>query len=225
MLPIRLFQRLDFSTVTGIRSLLAPRIKQYCAVVDGRRYGSVFGSWAVWIPKLEAKFFHNEGGYVNCRSRRAPAREFVLDGELDVQIGQYTRGEWQAAYRKTVIRRVSEIAICTQRLHRAGLGPELLGFCAASEWVEGGVMRCRNSVGLRMADVTKLPGKRNATEQEIVHAGVIPDPTLSCIRQQTNGYVVDLSSVVGAMPVDAEREVCELEDYLISSLVEEKEIA
>lgn len=86
-------------------------------------------------------------------------------------------------------------------------------------------MRCKNSVGLRMADVTKLPGKRNATEQEIVHAGVIPDPTLSCIRQQTNGYVVDLSSVVGAMPVDAEREVRELEDYLISSLVEEKEIA
>lgn len=37
--------------------------------------------------------------------------------------------------------------------------------------------------------------------------GVAPDRTQGCIRQQIRGYVSDLNSVVGVMPVDAESEV------------------
>jgi hypothetical protein len=41
----------------------------------------------------------------------------------------------------------------------------------------------------------------------MIAAGVQPDGIRSAIRQQLNGYVVHLSSVVGVQPIDGERDV------------------
>ncbi len=59
-------------------------------------------------------------------------------------------------------------------------------------------------------DIRNLQPKKNATEEEIIAAGVTLDGLKSCFRQQINGYVSDLNSVVGVMPVDAEQEIEEI---------------
>ena len=72
---------------------------------------------------------------------------------------------------------------------------------------------CEN-VGLVIQNVFLLPSKKEATESEIVSCGVTIDKIRSCIRQQINGYVSDLNSVCGVMPVNAEEEIRYLLDIL-----------
>lgn len=53
---------------------------------------------------------------------------------------------------------------------------------------------------------------------QIHEAGVIPDKIRSCVRQQRRGYVIDLCSVVGCQPKNAEEEITQV----LTGLNEEK---
>lgn len=185
------------------------------ATLDGKRHSCIPGSWAVWIPSLQAKFFYSKSGSVICHSKRAPAHDQVINGcEEAAKIGNYVLAEWKSAYGKPVFRRVAEIAVCTQRLHHAGLGPKLLGLCAASSWKRNGELDEFGTLGIMVENAKLLKPKKPASAEDVIAAGVQPDAIMSCVRQQVNGYVVDLSSVVGATPIDACTEIEEVERFL-----------
>ncbi len=65
--------------------------------------------------------------------------------------------------------------------------------------------------GILTQDVFSLPRKLRCRLEHVKQAGVVPDQILSCVRQQIRGYVVDLCSVVGCVPADAEDAVVQLE--------------
>jgi hypothetical protein len=65
--------------------------------------------------------------------------------------------------------------------------------------------------GLLSRDVFRMPRKLSGRLAHVRQAGVLPDRLGSCVRQQVRGYVIDLCSVVGCVPVEAEETVVRLE--------------
>jgi hypothetical protein len=62
------------------------------------------------------------------------------------------------------------------------------------------------------------PQGPTATWSQLIDAGVRPDQINSAVRQQVNGYVVDLNSVIGVVPVDAEAEVAAVEAQIAAAM-------
>jgi hypothetical protein len=133
-------------------------------------------------------------------------------GETDY--GRYSREEWRHAYSTPASRRAAENAVAAQRLHAAGLGPRVLGLCIALRFRDGARADKDFAAGFLSEDVLRLPPKPPAEEEEFLAAGVSLDRLRSAIRQQVNGYVVDLNAAVGVLPVGAENEVAALEERI-----------
>lgn len=186
----------------------------------GSGYKISRGKWNFYIHKLNLKIPYASGIFLDCRSRATPKRRQLLSGKLNnYDFGRYTADDWKSALSKTTKRRIIENYIATQRLHKAGLGPAVRGFCYIHHYVVLG----RNWIptgtfGLKIDNVFDLPHKAEATKREIQSAGIILDKSESCWRQQKNGYVVDLNSVCGVMPADAENEIQKLDKWLTSKI-------
>lgn len=207
--------RLERSMTDRLRS----RLRQAGAgraMLDGVAYRCQRGAWAVWIPALRLKFLNSVDGRLHCLHPSAPPRDSVLGpAHAAPASGPYSVEDWRAAYRTGVARRTAENTVATARLHRAGLGPRL-GLCVARRLIDGGRRDRGFSAGIAVEDARLLPARTPARDDELEAAGVRPDRIRSAIRQQVNGYVVDLNSVVGVMPVDAEAEIAAIEAQILA---------
>ena len=191
------------------------------AVVDGQRHKCQRGAWATWIPSLGTKYLNTVNGHLDCLHHNAPTRGKILEKALDrTDYRPYSREEWKRAYTTQVSRKAAENAVAAGRLYEAGLGPRVLGLCIALHYTDVDGANRGFSMGIVSENVAALPPKRPASEEEFLAAGVTLDRLNSAIRQQVNGYVVDLNSVVGVMPVDAEDEVAAIERQLAAALGE-----
>ncbi len=174
--------------------------------------GSLFkahaGAWNFYVPSLKLKLAYARNGMIHCLHRKTPDIDQLFAGKWDGdRIGRYSSEEWKSALSKSTRRRAAENYLSAQRLHIAGLGPKPLGICYVrnfscklfGDWSE--------TAGIMIEDINQLPAKSDATEEQIIAAGVTVDSLKSCVRQQIKGYVSDLNSVVGVMPVDAEEEI------------------
>jgi hypothetical protein len=74
------------------------------------------------------------------------------------------------------------------------------------------------ALGFLTDDVWRLPPRPVSSEADLLRAGVMVDKLRSSVRQQLNGYVTDLNSVVGVMPIDATREVEALRRTIMGDL-------
>lgn len=207
------FSGAEIIPVRGVGSLLPGSKPRYRAVVDGKSYRCEVGAWAIWIPSLGVKLLHACDGHVHCERASAPTRGSVAAG-ASTTTGKYTLAEWRATYDKPVERRAAELYVATERLHRAGVGPAALGLCTTDTFTFLGRHEAQGTAGIVTEDARRLPKRQDATESEVIAAGVVPDKILSCVRQQVNGYVVDLNSCVGAYPADAEEAVTRIEALL-----------
>jgi hypothetical protein len=180
-------------------------------------YPTSLGAWAIWIPAFRSKILHAVDGLAHCTAGSTPPRDKLLDDETHPmrEGGLYSMDDWRAALSKDVLQRTAENYVSAQRLQRAGLGPAVLGICLVlrfSAWYASGM---GYTAGIVVEDLNHLPRKwRKATMQQMLDAGVQPDRIQSSIRQQIRGYVSDLNSVVGVMPINAEQEVLRLTDAL-----------
>lgn len=175
------------------------------------------GAWAVYVPARQLKLLHSVGGQVHCSYHRAPKREDIFSGK-PIKERHATREKWQEVLSKPVTRRVAENYVCLQRLYAARLGPQPLGLVVAPDykaWFSRGVTF---TAGYRVANLMTYPEKTPATEEEVRAAGVIPDGSKSCLREQIRGYVSDLNSVRGVMPDGGEDEVAAIEAALNAAL-------
>jgi len=218
--PITVFNELaiDRSLVDRIRSRF--RATGFChAVIEDRIYPCRRGAWATWIPAIGAKFLNSIDGRLNCLHRNAPPRDEVLRPEAtDRDFGRYSREEWRRAYTTSVSWRAAENAVAAQRLHAAGLGPRVLGLCVALRFRDGARTDSSFAAGFLCEDVLLLPPKPPASEDEFLAAGLRLDRLGSAIRQQVNGYVIDLNAAVGVNPVSADDDVASLEAQILSSV-------
>jgi hypothetical protein len=188
-------------------------------ILDGRSYGCVRGAWAIWIPALQTKFLNSIDGKLACASRNAPQRQRVLGpGPPTGRWGRYPLAAWREVYEKPVSRRVAENVVAAARLQAAGLGPRVLGLCVARKFRDGARHDGSFAAGFMVEDASLKPPKTPATQAELIAAGVRPDQIDSAVRQQVNGYVVDLNSVVGVVPVDAEAEVAAVEAQIAAAM-------
>ncbi|SDE50551.1 hypothetical protein [Limimaricola pyoseonensis] len=184
------------------------------AALDGRLMRVKWGAWAVYVPARQLKLLHAVGGCQHCISPRGPKREAVLEGR---ETGPNAEA-WAAAFRRPVVRRVAENWVMFDRLHRAGLGPEPLGLVVVRDYRSFFSRGVGPAAGLRVADLNTYPEKTPATEAELRAAGIVPDRTLASIREQIRGYVSDLNNLYGAMPLDGEAEVEQVEAKLRRAL-------
>jgi len=195
--------------------LQAPRIFMGSrAVVDGGMFRAMVGAWAFYIPRLNAKILHSVDGNCHCIHAHAPARDRVFDATAVIRGSRYSLGDWRRAYARSAARRAAENYVAALRLYRCGLGPNVTG-CVVVKNFEPyyGRGACR-SFGILVDDLRGYPRRTRATAEQIEAAGVIVDRSRSCLRQQIRGYVSDLNSTVGVMPVDAEAEVRQIERQL-----------
>jgi SAM-dependent methyltransferase len=184
-------------------------------VVNGQRCAVRRGSWAFYVPSLGLKLLHAVAGNTHCVHHSAPNREAVLSGEaLPVSDDRYTIGDCANAFSKTAVRRAVENYAVTQRLHKAGLGPEALGVCVVRQFTADYSNVPCQTAGIFVKDANGYPPKEKTTVEQIVECGVVPDRLLSCVRQQINGYVIDLNSVVGAIPSEANDVTAEIEAHV-----------
>jgi len=211
--PVMLYDELVIrrSLRDFVRSGLRP-VGAYRAILDGRSFACVRGAWAIWIPALQTKFLNSIDGKLACLSRRAPPREGVSgSGRLASRWGSYSLEAWRRAYETPVSRRVAENVVAATRLHEAGLGPRVLGLCLARRFRDGARSDRSFAAGFVVEDAALKAPSPPATHAQLIAAGVRPDRINSAVRQQVNGYVVDLNSAVGVVPVDAEAEVAAVE--------------
>ncbi|MGD7653326.1 MAG: hypothetical protein ACQCXQ_08940 [Verrucomicrobiales bacterium] len=176
------------------------------------------GRWSFYLPAREIKLPYSDGGFLACRSKNAPLRAPLLDGSLDHQtFAGYDAEEWKKAYQTSCLRRTVENYVITERLHRAGLGPKTHGFVHVRHCAIYGFPKPTANYGIRVQNVNSLPTKAEASEQDLINAGVLPDKTKSCMRQQVNGYILDLNSASGVQAIDADDEIEELMQWLVSA--------
>lgn len=166
------------------------------------------GAWNFYVPDLEMKLAYPRDGSLHCLRKSTPDYTRLMAGAFDGQpLGRYSADDWKRALNKNTRRRAVENYIAASRLHRARLGPEPLGLCYVRDFSYRFFGDTSETAGIIIGDIRKLPPKTDATEEQILAAGVTIDGIRSCVRQQIHGYVSDLNSVVGVMPVDAEREI------------------
>ena len=177
-------------------------------ISDGKFFKSMEGAWNFYVPALKIKLAYPRMGSVLCLHRKTPLVGPLLAGNFDGQeIGRYSAEDWKRALTKSTRLRAAENYVAATRLHAAGLGPKPLGICYVRNFSHRIFGPSSETAGIMIEDINQLPPKTDATEEEIVAAGVTPDGIRSCVRQQIRGYVSDLNSVRGVMPVDAEEEI------------------
>lgn len=177
--------------------------------LEGRCLKANVGCWMFYLPKIQTKIFHAQKGMIDCTV--TPELDNVSD--VNQPVGQYLAQDWFNALQTPIYRRLAELWIISVRLWKAGIGPQPLGICFVEQFNHGDIER-GPTCGLLTQNVQKLPRKLDCRLEQIIHAGVVPDQILSCVRQQYRGYVIDLCSVKGCQPVDAEPEVKRLTQLL-----------
>lgn len=182
--------------------------REETADLDGARQAARIGCWMFYLPALQAKLFHAAAGNTDCIHPSRPAEQ-ELSGP-DRLLGRYRLDDWRRALATPLARRLAEIWLVSARLWRAGLGPQPLGVCFIRNFVRDS-RDLGPTCGILVQDVFQLPRKLRGTLVQLQQAGVVPDRILSCVRQQVRGYVVDLCSVVGCVPAEANTEIARLE--------------
>ncbi|CAA0102443.1 Uncharacterised protein [Zhongshania aliphaticivorans] len=177
------------------------------AWLDGKKQPLNLGRWMFYLPREQLKCFHATEGMTDCIHALRPSELQLLNTEA--KVGRYTMGEWSLALQTPINRRLAEIWVVSARLWQAGLGPQPLGVVRVDQVTRDGE-NVGASCGILKQNVAKLPRKLDCRIEHIRDAGVQPDKILSCVRQQRRGYVIDLCSVVGCQPSNAENEVTEL---------------
>ena len=190
------------------------KIIAYAELKDGVLHSELgfhavdLGNWAFYVPELAIKILFARDGLVHCLHKTAPDRAALFRGDYDATpMGRYTFEDWKLTFQKSARRRAVENFLAARRLFHAGLGPEPSGLCLIRSLAYGPDRHVTETAGMIVQNIAMLPSKRNATKDEIVASGVTLDRIESCVRQQINGYVSDLNSVCGVMPVDAEAEI------------------
>lgn len=185
------------------------------AWLDGEKQPLKLGRWMFYLPREQLKCFHSLQGMTDCTHTLRPTELESLSA--DTKIGRYTLAQWRRALETPINRRLAEIWIVSARLWQAGLGPQPLGIVMIEQFSRDGE-ELGPTCGIRTQNVDKLPRKLDCRIEHIQDAGVHPDKILSCVRQQRRGYVIDLCSVVGCQPKNAEEDVAQL----LAALNEEK---
>lgn len=180
----------------------AKRYSRVC-YVDGAPRLARSGRWMFYLSGTGEKLFHANHGCIDSTHPTRPADD-VLDQEWTR--GEYSSAEWRTALRTPLDRRLAEIWVVTQRLWRAGLGPRPRGLSFVDRYLRAGVER-GPTCGIVIDNANRLPAKTPCADADMIAAGVRPDKIRSAVRQQLRGYVVDLNSVVGVQPIDAEADV------------------
>jgi hypothetical protein len=180
------------------------------AVFDGVRQKVSCGCWMFYLPAMQAKLFYADDGKTDCIHASRPS-DAVLN-RSGVPVGRYLTDDWRRALSTPVTRRLAELWLVSVRLWKAGLGPQPLGVCFVDELVRDG-RGWGPTCGLLSQNVLNMPRKLNGRIEDVRRAGVIPDRIQSCVRQQVHGYVIDLCSVIGCMPADADASVVRLETH------------
>jgi hypothetical protein len=172
------------------------------------------GAWAFYVPDRGLKFLHAKDGKHFCiykiLMRQAQLSFYAKVAKRVRQAvktlkgrSKYSAAEWDAALSKTVTRRVAENMIAAELLAAHGLGPQINCAVQVAHFDPWYLQKPTTTAGYEVQSAFDLPTKVDCTEAECVAAGVTPDKIKSCVRQQLNGYVTDLNSVVGVMPVGA----------------------
>lgn len=187
--------------------------------IDGKTYPLHRGRWACYVPDLGFKLLYGIGGKLHCTHSSAPDRAALFAGQASISGSSYTAADWLAAFSKKVTRRAAENYVAASRLASAGIGPAVRGCVAVRQFVFDEGIAPGMSAGVWIDNLETYAEKRKTTEKEMVRAGVAPDRTRSSLRQQIRGYISDLNSVVGVMPVNADGEVSRLETALDTALL------
>lgn len=181
--------------------------------IDGRLYDVHLGKWMFYNSALQEKYFHVRAGMIDSTARSRPSERQLTEMAEDQLSGRYPISVWKEALSTRISRRLAEIWIASNRLHRNGLGPEPGSLVIARQYKRN-FRGYGPTAGLKIGDARLLPPRDPVTQEEMIAAGVQPDRYLSCVRQTINGYVSDLCSVVGVVPIDAEDEVRALADHI-----------
>jgi hypothetical protein len=200
---IQIFRRLEMSL--GSRR----------CTLDGKNHACKVGNWTVYIPSLSLKVLHARNGTCECIHPTRPSDAMLAGGESPAD-SIYSAQDWARALSTSTERRAAEMFVASMRLAEAGLGPWPLGLA----WIEAVDLNGEGrgpSSGLFIENVDKLPRKPPATDEQALAAGVMVDRSRSAIRQQRRGYIIDLCSVVGVVPIDAEDQVRTIEQKLVEA--------
>lgn len=181
--------------------------------IDGRLYDVQLGKWMFYNPAFQEKYFHAQAGRIDSTARSRPSARQLAEMPEDQLCGRYPLSVWKQALSTPISRRLAEIWIASSRLHRNGLGPEPGSLVIARQYKRN-FRSYGPTAGLKIGDARLLPPRDPVTQEEMIAAGVRPDRYLSCVRQTINGYVSDLCSVVGVVPIDAEDEVREMTEHI-----------
>ncbi|MBW8319214.1 MAG: hypothetical protein K0M47_07630, partial [Rhizobium sp.] len=171
------------------------------------------GKWMFYNPALQEKYFHVRSGNIDSTARSRPSERQLVEMSEHELSGRYPISVWKEALSTPISRRLAEIWIASTRLHRKGLGPEPGSLVIARQYKRN-FRGYGPTAGLKIGDARGLAPRAPVTQEEMKAAGVQPDRYLSCVRQTINGYVSDLCSVVGVVPIDAEDEVRELAEHI-----------
>lgn len=201
---VKLFQRCH---VSGERCRL-----------DGRDYAISRGNWAFYVPRLGAKILHAREGRRWCFHETRPAADLLDAGDGALALGPYSLDDWRRALAVPVLRRTAENYVSARRLAAVAAGPAVGRGVVIREltYDEGGAASA--SAGFEVADLTRYLRREPATEADLARAGVRLDRIASALRQQINGYVSDLDSVVGVAPVASDDAVRKVEARLAQAL-------
>lgn len=179
--------------------------------VDGQVSRADFGRWMIYNRGTSEKFLYARNGTVDVMP--APFRWRKLLKSLKPSPSQYLHEDWKRALSTPIERRLAELWIASERLWRAGLGPRPQGIVTVRQLFRDG-KALGPTAGFVTEDVNRLPTREPPSVEDLVAAGVQPDLILSCVRQPLNGYVIDLCSVKGVQPIDAEQEVQQLCEHI-----------
>lgn len=199
---------------------LLPRraLRRGSTELDGVRLKVNTGAWAFYVPRVGAKILHSFQGACHCIHATAPARDHLFEGKAVLHDDRYSLADWRRAFETPVSRRAAENYIVARRLHACGLGPKVKGCIAVRCFESFYAPGASHSFGIMVENLRHYPRKRPTTLEQLESAGVVPDRTRSCLRQQIRGYVSDLNSVVNVRPVDAEAEVRQVRHELEQAL-------
>lgn len=186
--------------------------------IDGEIHPVYRGCLACYVPDLGFKLLYGVGGKLHCIHGSAPDRQTLFAGRAAISGRAYTAADWLAAFSKKITRRAAENCVAATRLSSAGLGPAVRGCVAVREFIFDDSIPPGESAGVCIDNLETYRRKRETTTREMIRAGVEPDRIRSALRQQIRGYVSDLNSVVGVMPINADGEVVRLETALDSAL-------
>jgi len=182
-------------------------------LVDGTDCAASIGHWMFYLPQTGEKFFHAKSGRTECIHPTRPSDEALSRIWANET---YSSSEWRTALTAPIERRLAELWVASERLWKAGLGPQATGLTFAENFRRDGE-QLGPTVGLISENVDALPAKEDCRDEDMLAAGVRPDRIRSSIRQQLRGYVIDLTSVVGVQPIDGEGDIRQALRWIESS--------